>query len=147
MITSFGLESLICLESSEGVYKGLQVVAIAPIATTARKQTGKRMELGANSKTMSPRLIPRRRREWERAMTWVLSWWKVRESLEWASARAIESAAEEVDWKRNVVRERLGSVGRWMGGLGEEYVIVLRSNKEFLFAIVASLLFSCVEVS
>jgi hypothetical protein len=42
-------ESWICLSSSETVYKGLQVVTTAPMATTARKKTGKRIELGANS--------------------------------------------------------------------------------------------------
>lgn len=68
-----GLESLIWLESSETVYKGLQVVAIAPMETIARKQTGRRMELGANSKTTSPRWIPRRSKERERAVTWVSS--------------------------------------------------------------------------
>jgi len=47
------------------------------------------------------------------------------------------SAAEEVDWKRNEVRERFLSVGRLMGCLGEEYVIVLRL-KQF-FAIVTFL--------
>ena len=78
VITSLGLESLICLESSERVYKGLLVVAIAPMATIARKQTGKRIEFGANSKTTSPRLIPRRSKEWEREETWILSWRKVR---------------------------------------------------------------------
>ena len=55
-----------------------------------------------------------------------------------ASAMAMVSATEEVDWKRKEVRERLGSVGRLMGCLGEEYVIVLRL-KQFL-AIVATLL-------
>jgi hypothetical protein len=44
---------------------------------------------------------------------------------------AMVSAREEVDWKRKEVRERLGSVGRWMGCLGEEYVIVWRL-KQFL---------------
>ena len=48
------------------------------------------------------------------------------------------SVTEDVDWKRNEVRERLGSVGRLMGCLGDEYVIVLWL-KQFL-AIVASLL-------
>lgn len=125
VMTSLGLESLTCAEISVTLYKGLQVVAMAPMETTARKQTGKRMELGASSKTTSPRLIPRRSRERERAETCVLSWRKVRESPERASARARVSAAEEVFWKRKEVRERLGLVGRLMGGLGEEYVIVL----------------------
>lgn len=89
------------------------MVAMAPMAVTARKQTGKRMELGASSKTTSPRRIPRRSKERERAKTWVLSWRKVRESPESASARARVSAAEEevVVWKRKEVRERLGWVG------------------------------------
>ena len=71
--TIFGLESWIWLESSETVYKGLQVVAIAPMETTAKKQTGKRIELGANSKTTSPRWMPRRSKERERVVTWALS--------------------------------------------------------------------------
>ena len=41
------------------------------------------------------------------------------------------SETEEVDWKRKEVRERLGSVGIWMGCLGEECVIVLRSKQFF----------------
>lgn len=79
------------------MYKGLLVVAIAPIATIARKQTGKRIELGANSKTTSPRLIPRRSKEWERAETWILSWRKLRELPVSASAMAMVSGTEEVD--------------------------------------------------
>lgn len=50
---SFGLESLTCLESSVAVYCGLAVVAMAPTATTAKKATGKRTELGDNMRTTS----------------------------------------------------------------------------------------------
>ena len=39
VIASFGLESSTCFESSKTVYTGLQVVTMAPIAATARKQT------------------------------------------------------------------------------------------------------------
>lgn len=82
VMPSLGLESLTCAEISVTVYKGLQVVTMAPMETTARKQTGKRMELGASSKTTSPRLIPRRSKERESAETWVLRWREVRESPE-----------------------------------------------------------------
>ena len=53
VITSLGLQSWTCFEISEMVYEGLQVEAIAPIATMARKHTGKWIELGATMRTMS----------------------------------------------------------------------------------------------
>ena len=53
VMTSLGLQSWTCFESSEMVYKGLQVEAMAPRATMARKHTGKWIELGATMRTTS----------------------------------------------------------------------------------------------
>nr|GMC56567.1 hypothetical protein Iba_chr01fCG8340 [Ipomoea batatas] len=70
---NFGFESLTWLVSSEMVYSGLTVVTMAPMETTARKETGKRMEFGEKIKTTSDLEMLRLSRAWESLKTWVLS--------------------------------------------------------------------------
>lgn len=66
---SLALQSLSCLESSVVVCRGLAVVATAPMATTAKKATGKWMELGDKMRTTSLWEMLRLRRAWERVET------------------------------------------------------------------------------
>lgn len=50
---SFGLQSLICFDSSPMVYCGLTVVAMAPRVMTENKVTGYWIKLGAKMRTTS----------------------------------------------------------------------------------------------
>lgn len=86
---TFGLQSLTCFEISATVYKGFTVVAMAPIATTAKKQMGNWIELGAKMRTTSFFLIPSwLMKAWESLATVDLNWEKVRVWPESASMRA-----------------------------------------------------------
>lgn len=94
---------------------------MAPAATTARKATGKRIELGERRRTTSflemLRLVSAR----ERFRTWVWRSENVRDSAVSASMRAagVEVELEERFLKKNGIMEKLGSWGREMGGLGD----------------------------
>ena len=57
-------------------------------------------------------------KEWASMETWSLSWRKVRISPKSALMRARLCGEEEEFWKKKEVRERLGLVGRWIGGHG-----------------------------
>lgn len=94
-------------------------MATAPAATTARKATEKRIELGERRRTTSFLDILRLMRTRERFRAWVLRSENVRVSAVSASMRAVEVEMEERFLKKNGIMEKLGSLGREMGGLGD----------------------------
>lgn len=116
---NFGFESLTWLVSSEMVYRGLTVVTMAPMETTARKETGKRMEFGEKIKTTSFLEMLRLSRAWESLKTCVLS-------CENVKVCPVSESMSDVVWerdgrclKRNEIMEVLGSSGRAIGGRGD----------------------------
>lgn len=116
---SFGSESLTCLEISAVVYNGLAVVAMAPTATTAKKATGKRRELGDITRTTSFLEMLRSRRALEKFKTWVFRTENVDVWPVSASTRAGKWEMDENFLKRYGNMENLVSWGREMGGLGD----------------------------